>query len=131
MKVTRIVHRNRRIPNRADGYLFLTIEWPGGSIRERSLNVANANGFKAVRRLFRRRFQDIPFEQTEFARAKVYATIRSARGGVRRIVLASWKGEESINSFFNKVKDAWGQLAKEADDETQRIPDEILFNEDK
>ena len=131
MKVNRIVHRNRRIPNRADGYLFLYIEWPGGSISKRSLHVATANGFKAMKRFFRRQFQDIPYEQTEFAKAKVFATIRMARGGVRRIVLASWKGEEAIDSFFNRVKDAWEQLPKETDDQTQHIPNEMVFDEDK
>ena len=34
MQVARIISRNRKIPDRAAGYIFFVLKWPSGSIRD-------------------------------------------------------------------------------------------------
>jgi hypothetical protein len=122
MRANRIVSRNRRVAGRATGYTFFTLRWPGGEFSQRC---AYATRLEATIRLFRERLRLVPPTEREFATAHLDAEVRKARGGVRRIALASWTGEQSLPEFFRAARLAWSRLPKEHDDQKRVVPDEI------
>ena len=118
-QIARIVSRNRSIPDRATGYVFFVIKWPSGSFSQRC---SYCTSLDHAIRLFTERLHLVPHSERELASARFDAAIRKARGGVRRFLLAAWKGSEPLPNFFRAARLAWRDLPKESDDQEKATP---------
>jgi hypothetical protein len=124
MQASRILSRNRRVEGRATGYSFFTLRWPSGEFSQRC---SYSTRLDAAIRLFTERLRLVPPSERLFATAHLDAEVRRARGGVRRIPLASWTGKQPLPEFFRSARVAWSRLSKERDDQKRVISDKIAW----
>jgi len=120
----RIIARNRRIPGRATGVLFVVLKWPSGGDSLRAYSIQTAM------RAFTERLRLVPPEERDSVGAHLDAEVRKARGGFGRRKLASWKGTDSLPEFLQAARSAWRSLPKEYDDQRKTSPvsiDSLLF----
>ncbi len=112
MLAKRRVPRNRRIPNRATGYLSLVIRWPNGND-----SVQFATGFRQLIGFFEERLRLVPIPERDSVTAHFDATVRKAGGGERRVTLAKWAAPEPLPEFYRAARLAYRQLPKENEDQ--------------
>lgn len=122
MRASLRIPRNRKIPNRVvTGTLDFVLKWPGGDTGR-----PVADNFSNAIRHFRHLMHLVPIEERAALTAHISVAVRKARGGVKRITLASWKATESLPEFFRKARHVYDELPKEDDDQHKMIPREIL-----
>lgn len=112
----RIIARNRRIPGRATGALFVVLTWPNGH------DSFYANSVPTATRVFTERLRLVPLEERDLVSAHFDAEVRKARGGCVRVKLAVWKGTDPLPQFFQTARSAWRRLPKEYDDQRKTSP---------
>lgn len=105
--------RNRRIPGRATGHLSFVLKWSSGKL---SQTCSHSTSLGSAIRLFTERLRQVPFMERESAIAHMDAEVRKARGGVRRVTLASWSATQPLPEFFRAARSQWKRLPKEYDD---------------
>src|SRR5688572_26023845 len=110
MQVARIISRNRKISGRAAGSIFFVLKWPGGTVTDGyTMNLETAI------RMFTNRLSYVPATEREQATAYFEVEARKARGGFKRLKLATWKGLRPLAEFFQAARLAWKRLPKEHD----------------
>src|SRR5436190_21993265 len=122
MQINRVISRNRRVPGRATGYSFFVIKWPSCMLSERC---PHSTTLDYTIRKFSQSLRLVPPTERDSVTAHVDAGIRTERGGVRRVTLASWVGTQPLPEFFRLVRLAWRLLPKEHDDQVRTVSDEI------
>ena len=115
MPLKLIIARDRRVPDRATGALYVSLKRPSGNFLQR------CGKFDVAIRTFRERLKLIPPEEVEVAGGYMDAEIRKAKGGKKRIRLGYWKGTEPLGEFFQRVTAAWKDLPKELEDQGREI----------
>jgi hypothetical protein len=122
MQVNRIISRNRRVEGRATGHVFFLLRWPSGEFSQRC---AYSTRLDPAIRLFTDRLRLVPPPDRKFASGHFDAEVRKARGGRKRLSLATWTAAQPLPEFFRAARVAWQRLPKEHDDQKRRIADEI------
>jgi hypothetical protein len=116
MQINRIIPRNKKMPDRAAGYIFFVLKWPSGALTDGYvLSIEHAI------RLFKMRLTFVPPTERELATAYFDVQTRKARGGLKRAKLASWTGSRPLPEFFQAARKAWRDMPKEYDDQG-RLP---------
>lgn len=124
MQVARIISRNRKIPDRAAGYIFFVLKWPGGTVTDGyTMNIETAI------RMFTNRLSYVPAAEREEATAYFEVEARKARGGFKRLKLAAWKGVRPLPEFFQATRLAWKRLPKEYDGKGYLLPKERVISD--
>jgi hypothetical protein len=122
MQVTRIISRNHKIPDRAAGYIFFVLKWPGGTLTDGyTMNIETAI------RMFTSRLSHIAATGRAQATAYFDVEVRKARGGFKRLKLATWKGGRPLPEFFQAARQAWKRLPKEHDGKGFALPKKTVM----
>jgi hypothetical protein len=82
----------------------------------------------SIIRMFSGELQHIPPLERGLATATLNAAVRKAGGGETWIQLASWCGQQPVESFFQAARVAWRKLPKEDDDHRKVVIDESMFD---
>ena len=122
MQVTQIMPRNCKIPDRAAGYIFFVLKWPGGS-----LNDGYCLSIEPAIRLFTKRLSYISAAERKFATAYFDVQARKPGGGFKRLKLATWTGDRPLPEFFRAARQAWKRMPKEHDGKGFLIPQETVI----
>jgi hypothetical protein len=122
MQVTRIISRNCKIPDKAAGYIFFVLKWPGGTLTGgQTMNIETAI------RMFTNRLGHIAAAEREQATAYFEVQARKARGGFKRLRLATWEGVRPLPEFFQAARQAWKRMPKEYDRKGCRLPKKTVM----
>jgi hypothetical protein len=121
MQARQIIPRNRSTPNRAAGYIFFVLKWPSGTLTD-----GYVLSIEPAIRLFKKRLSVVPAVERESATAYFDVQTRKARGGFKRVRLATWKGTQPLPEFFRVARHAWKQIPKEFDDKGRLIEKESV-----
>jgi hypothetical protein len=116
MQIRKSLPRNKKVPGRAAGFIFIEIKWPSGAI-----SAFSPPNVQSAIRLFTHRLDAIPPAEREVATASFKVEIRRERGGLRRVEFARWSGDQKLGDFFRRARAAWKQVPKEYDDKG-RLP---------
>jgi hypothetical protein len=111
MQARKIIPRNRTTPNRVAGYVFFVLIWPSGTLTD-----GYVLDIESAIRLFSKRLSVVPPVERESATAYFDVQTRKARGGLKRVRLATWKGTQPLPKFFQLARRAWKRIPKEFDD---------------
>lgn len=124
MQIAYSIPRNRKTPGRAAGYIFFVLKWSGGMVTDGyTMNIETAI------RMFTNRLSYIPAAEREQASAYFEVEVRKARGGFKRLILATWKGVRPLPEFFQATRLAWKRLPKEHDGKGYLLPKERVISD--
>jgi hypothetical protein len=124
MQVNRIIARNRRIPDKVAGYVFFVLRWPSGKFSD-----GYCLSIEPAIRLFTKRLSFVPAAERELATAYFDVQARKARGGLKRVRLATWTRAQPLPEFFRAVRRAWKLMPKENDSQGRLIAKKRLISD--
>ena len=126
MQIARIISRNRRIPDRATGYIFFVLKWPSGTLRD-----GYCASIEPAIHLFTKRLGCVPPAERDQASAYFDVGTRKLGGGLKRVKLATWKGGRPLAEFFQAARQAWKRIPKENDGKGFLLPNQrVILNKD-